>query len=128
MRTHETDVTGNIGRDAEMSYTPQGRAVCKFSVACNDKWKSNGQAQKRTTWFNVTIWGERAESVTGFIKKGQRIRVRGQVSANAYVDKSGKPQASLELNTDDVMFLSPKLENQDSTEQPEEQTANDIPF
>ena len=77
-------VVGNIGRDAEMRYTPTGVPVTSFSVAVNRRWNSaSGEQQEKTTWFRVTCWRKLAETAGQYVKKGQRILVEGEVEAQA---------------------------------------------
>src|SRR5436853_4787013 len=98
-------IIGNVGRDPEFRYTPQGVAVADFSVAVS-KVTGKGEARKeKTTWFKVTVWRERAETVSQYVKKGMKIMVIGEVEAHAYLDKSGQPQASLDLTASDFQFL-----------------------
>ena len=105
MTFSQTIIIGNVGREPEMRYTPQGVAVCDFSVAVN-KVTGKGEARKEeTTWFKVTVWRERAETASQFIKKGMKIMVVGEVKASAYTNKQGQPVASLELTANDFKFL-----------------------
>jgi single-strand DNA-binding protein len=106
----QTIVVGNVGRDPEMSYTPQGIAVCKFSVAVNKVTGKGENRKEKTTWFRVTVWRERAETASQYIKKGMRIMVIGEVDVSAYTDKQGQPAASLELTANDFKFLDRRAE------------------
>jgi single-strand DNA-binding protein len=130
-----TIIVGNVGRDPEMRYTPQGVAVCDFTVAVN---KVTGKAENRkeeTTWFKVTTWRERAEIASQYVKKGMLILVEGEVKTSAYTNKEGKPMATLELTASDFKFLSTRGENgtngsgsrADEQDEYAEQ-ASDIPF
>jgi single-strand DNA-binding protein len=104
-------IVGNVGRDAEIKYTPQGIAVVKFSVAVNKTIGKKGDTKRQTTtWFNVTLWRERAEALVSYIKSGMLLLVTGEVSVSPYIDKDGKPAASLELNAADVKLLTSKQE------------------
>ena len=105
MTFQQVIIVGNVGRDAELKYTPQGVAVCDFSVAVN-KVTGKGESRKeKTTWFKVTVWRERAETASQYIKKGMKIMVIGEVDARAYTDKNGQPVASLDLTANDFKFL-----------------------
>ncbi|MBX3085253.1 MAG: single-stranded DNA-binding protein [Anaerolineae bacterium] len=98
-------IIGNVGRDPELSYTPQGVAVAKFTVAVN-KVTGKGETRKeKTTWFRVSVWRERAETASQYIRKGSKIMVIGEVDVNAYIDKNGAAQATLELTANDFKFL-----------------------
>ncbi len=139
MTFQQVTIVGNVGRDAEMRYTPQGVAVCDFSVAVNKVTGKGENRKEKTTWFKVTVWRERAETASQYIKKGMKILVVGEIDASAYTNKQGQPAASLELTASDFKFLDSRGEGggQDSGEYqaarsngsgdaPEE--AGDIPF
>lgn len=104
-------ITGNVGRDAEMRYTPSGVAVCDFSVAVNKRRGKGAAATDETTWVKCTVWRERAESLAPHIKSGIKVMVIGEAKATAYIDKGGKTQASLEITVDEFEFLSSKNES-----------------
>jgi single-strand DNA-binding protein len=96
---------GNVGRDPEFKYTPQGIAVCSFSLAVNRVTGRGENRKDETTWFNVTIWRERAETASQLIRKGSKIMVIGEVKARAYTDKNGQPAASLDLTANEFKLL-----------------------
>lgn len=136
MTFQQVIIVGNVGKDAELRYTPQGVAVCDFSVAVN-KVSGKGESRKeKTTWFKVTVWRERAETASQYIKKGMKIMVIGEVDARAYTDKNGAAVASLDLTANDFKFLDSRGDSSGggfsgagsngSTEYAEE--PGDIPF
>jgi single-strand DNA-binding protein len=99
-------VVGNLGRDPELRYTPQGTALCTFSIASNERRKSNtGEQQDVTTWFRVTVWGRQAETAAQYLTKGKSVFVEGRLHVEEWTDKEGKPRFTLELNASDVQFL-----------------------
>ena len=110
MSYQKITIVGNVGRDAEITYTRQGIAVAKFSVAVNKTIGKGDDKRQTTTWFNVTLWRERAEALVPYIKSGMQVLVMGEVTASAYIGKDGKPAASLELTADDVKLLTSKQE------------------
>lgn len=101
-------IIGNVGRDAEMRYLPDGKPLTSFSVATAERWKdAQGQAQERTTWFRVTVFGPQAEPCAQYVKKGMRVLVIGRVSEpKPYQNRSGEWAASLDVRADRVVFLS----------------------
>ncbi len=104
-------IVGNVGRDAEMRYTPTGVPVTSFSVAVNRRWNSaSGEPQEKTTWFRVTCWRKLAETAGQYVKKGMRILVEGEVEAQAYVDRDGTARGTLELTATTFKFLSSRAE------------------
>src|SRR5664279_5228388 len=103
-------IVGNVGRDAELKYTPQGIAVLKFSVAVNKTLGKGDDKRQTTTWFNVTLWRDRAEALSPFINAGMQVLVTGEVQVSPFMDKNGKPAASLELTASDVKMRTSKQE------------------
>ncbi len=121
-------IVGNVGRDADLKHTPQGIAVLKFSVAVNKTTGKGEDKRQTTTWFNITLWRERAESLAPYVNAGMQVLVTGEVTVSPYTDKSGKPAASLELTADEVKLLSSKQEmERRGAEHPAEET-EDLPF
>jgi single-strand DNA-binding protein len=100
-------VVGNLGRDPELRYTPQGNAVCDFSVATNEKKRDKaGEMQDVTTWFKVTLWGKQAENASKYLTKGSPVYVEGRLRVEEWTDRDGKTRQSLEVNATDMQFLS----------------------
>jgi single-strand DNA-binding protein len=106
MSFNKVIVVGNLGRDPEMRFTPQGTPVCTFSVATNEKRKDKaGEPQDFTTWFRVTVWGKQAETVSKYLTKGRSVYVEGRMHVEEWTDKDGKQRYTLELNASDVRFI-----------------------
>ena len=73
-------IVGNLGRDPELRYTPQGTAVCNFTVATSERRKSaSGEPEETTTWFRVSAWGRQAELANEFLTKGRQVYVEGRL-------------------------------------------------
>lgn len=99
-------IVGYLGRDPEMRFTPQGTAVCQFSVATTERRKDrNGEFQDHTTWFRVTVWDKRAETVSQYLSKGKQVYVEGRLRAEEYTDREGQKRLSLEVSATDIQFL-----------------------
>jgi single-strand DNA-binding protein len=99
-------IVGNLGRDPELRYTPQGTAVCNFSVATNERRRDKaGEQQDVTTWFRVNAWGRQAENVSKYLSKGRRVYVEGRLHVEEWTDRDGKQRYTLEVNASDVQFL-----------------------
>lgn len=106
MSFNKVIVVGNLGRDPELRYTPQGTPVCSFSVASNERRKgSDGEFQDITTWFRVTAWGKQAETVSKYLTKGRSVYVEGRLRVEDWTDKDGKSRYTLELHATDVQFI-----------------------
>jgi single-strand DNA-binding protein len=106
MSFNKITIVGNLGKDPELRYTPQGTAVCSFTMATNEKRKDkNGMQQDFTTWFRVTVWGKQAETVSKYLSKGRSVYVEGRLHIEEWQDKDGKQRYTLEVNGTDVHFI-----------------------
>lgn len=102
-------LVGNLGRDPELRYTPQGTPVCSFTMATNEKRKDrSGEAQDLTTWFRVTFWGRQAETASQFLSKGRPVYVEGRLRIEEWTDRDGKQRYTLEVHATDMQFLGQK--------------------
>ena len=99
-------IIGNLGKDPEMRYTPDGTPVTSFTVAVNRKWtgRDGGEGEK-TWWFKVTCWRKLAETTNQYLKKGRQVMVVGEVDASAWTGQDGEARATLELTANTVKFL-----------------------
>jgi len=114
---------GRVGGDAEVTYTPQGIAVAKFSLAIDNGKDKEGE-RRNATWVKCTIWRERAEKLAPYIKKGIVVAVSGDVDARAWVDKqSGDARCQMEVNVNNFTFGGSKSEDNDAPAQRPAQAA-----
>jgi single-strand DNA-binding protein len=139
-------IVGYLGRDPEIRYTPDGQAVCNFSIATTERRKDrSGDAQDITTWFRVTLWGRKAEVANQYLSKGKQVYLEGTLRQEEWTDRDGLKRTSLVVNATDVQFLTPKgdesgagiqtpsTQDQRTTRQPDNDdmnapSDNDIPF
>jgi single-strand DNA-binding protein len=99
-------IVGNLGRDPELRYTPQGTAVCSFSVATNEKKKDKtGELQDITTWFRITLWRNQAEVASKYLTKGSQVYIEGNLRVEEWTDREGGQRYSLEVNATDMHFI-----------------------
>ena len=99
-------VIGNLGRDPEMRYTPNGQAVTSFSVASNRKYTTaSGETREETEWFNVSAWGKLGETCNQWLTKGSQVYVEGRLSSRTYEGRDGQTRVSPDINLTDVQFL-----------------------
>jgi single-strand DNA-binding protein len=103
-------IVGYLGRDPEIRYTPDGQAICHFSIATTEKRKDprTGEAQDITTWFRVTLWGNKAELANQYLSKGKQVYVEGRLRQNEYTDRDGARRTSLEVSGTDMQFIGIK--------------------
>ena len=99
-------VIGNLGRDPEMRYTPNGQAVTSFSVASNRKYTtSTGEQREETEWFNVSAWGKLGETCNQWLTKGSQVYIEGRLHSRTYQGRDGQTRFVNEINLTDVQFL-----------------------
>jgi single-strand DNA-binding protein len=109
-------IIGNLGRDPEMRYTPNGRQVTEFSVAVTHRGRDQATgewADLGTDWFRVTVWGDRAERAAEEFRKGNRVFVEGRFRTREYDAKDGTKRTSLEITADNVIALERKSRDED---------------
>lgn len=109
-------IVGNLGKDPELRYTPQGTPVCSFSVATNEKKRAaggTGEEQSITTWFRVTLWGKQAESASKYLTKGRPVYIEGRLRVEEWNDRDGKARQSLEVHATDMQFIGTRGEEGD---------------
>lgn len=106
MSFNKVIVVGNLGRDPELRYTPQGTPVCSFTVATNEKRKDKaGEMQDVTTWFRVTLWGRQAETASQYLTKGRPVYIEGRLRLEEWTDRDGKTRSTLEVHATDMQFI-----------------------
>jgi len=100
-------LVGNLGRDPELRYTPQGTPVCSFSLATNERRKdrNTGENNDITTWFRVTLWGRQAETASQYLTRGRPVYIEGRLRVEEWTDRDGKPRHTLEVHATDMQFI-----------------------
>ncbi len=107
MSFNKVIIVGNLGRDPELRYTPQGDAVCSFSVATNERKKDkSGEFQDVTTWFKITLWRRLAENASKYLTKGSPVYVEGRLQVEEWTDRDGKERFTLGVQATDMHFIS----------------------
>jgi single-strand DNA-binding protein len=126
---------GNLTKDPELSETPNGLAVCKFSIAVSRDY-SNSEGTRETDFFNITVWRGRAESCGKYLRKGSKVSVVGSLQTRSYEDKDGIKRNVIDVVANEVEFLTPKNAQGEGEELPvknghpqlEEIDDNSLPF
>jgi single-strand DNA-binding protein len=99
-------LVGNLGRDAELRYTPAGAAVATLSLATTEVWNDKGgQRQEKTEWHRVVLWGKQAETLNEYLMKGKQIYVEGRLQTREWNDKDGNKRYTTEIRGDRVVLL-----------------------
>lgn len=136
-------IVGNLGRDPEMRYMPDGTAVTNLNVATNRRWtdRASGEPREETTWFRVSVWGRQAETANQYLSRGRRVLIEGTLQADGqtggprvFTRQDGSVGASFEIRADSVRFVGGRDEGgvggddfADSGSAPA-QEEDDIPF
>ena len=136
-------LVGNLGRDAELRYTPGGAAVATLSLATTETWNDKeGQRQEKTEWHRVVLWGKQAETLSQYLQKGKEIYIEGRLQTRQWDDKDGNKRYTTEIRGDRIVLLSggagggggQRFQREPGPAQPEpmdvgpELSEDDIPF
>ncbi len=117
MSFNKITIVGNLGRDPELRYTPQGTAVCNISVATSEKRKDkSGEFQDVTTWFRVTLWGKQGENASKYLQKGNPVYVEGRLRVEEWTDRDGNNRHTLEVHGTDLQFLGNARNNDENSD------------
>ncbi len=99
-------LVGNLGRDAELRYTPGGAAVATLNLATTEVWNDKGgQRQEKTEWHRIVVWGKQAESLQEYLTKGKQIYVEGRLQTRQWDDKDGNKKYTTEIKADRITLL-----------------------
>jgi single-strand DNA-binding protein len=100
-------LVGNVGKDPEIKYTPNGVPVAKFSLATNERFKDkSGEWRDRTEWHNVLAWQRLAEIVGEFVQKGSKLYIEGKLQSSSWEDRnSGEKRYRTEIVARDIVLL-----------------------
>lgn len=105
-------IIGNLTKDPELTETPSGVAVCKFSVAVSRDY-TNADGSRETDFFNITVWRGRAENCGKYLKKGNKVAIVGSLQNHSYEDKDGIKRNVTDIVASEVEFLTPKGSSND---------------
>lgn len=106
---------GNLTRDPELSETPNGIAVCRFSIAVSRNY-ANSEGTRETDFFNITVWRGLGENCSRYLKKGNKVAIIGSLQTRSYEDKDGVKRNIIDVIASDVEFLTPKSNGTDDRE------------
>lgn len=115
MSLNKVLVMGHLGKDPELKYSPQGVAICKFSVATNESWKDkSGVLQQKTEWHNTVVFGKLAEYCNQYLSKGSQVFIEGKLSTSSWTDKDGKKQYRTEIVISSIQQTGSRGKKDDS--------------
>lgn len=100
-------ILGNVGKDPEVRYLPNGGAVCQISIATSRKWKdkASGDQMEETEWHRVTFFERQAEIVGEYVRKGHPLYVEGRLRTRKYTDKDGVEKFATEIIATELQLL-----------------------
>lgn len=124
---------GNVGKDPEMRFTPNGNPVTTFSLATNRVGPSteSGERKKETEWFSIVTWNKLAENCNQFLTKGQKVYVEGRLQTRSWDGQDGQKHYRTEVVANTVLFLDKPASGQLPAEAPAGEgpvEPDDLPF
>lgn len=108
-------LVGNLTRDPELTETPSGVAVCRFSIAVSRDY-ANAEGNRDVDFFNITVWRGRAENCGKYLKKGNKVAIVGSIQTRSYEDKDGIKRNVTDIVANEVEFLTPKGSQSDDSD------------
>lgn len=100
-------LVGNLCRDPEITSTPNGISLCKFSIAVQRSF-SNANGEREADFINIITWRALAENCSKYLSKGKKVAVSGSIQTCSYDDNEGNKRYRTDVVAEDVEFLSPK--------------------
>jgi single-strand DNA-binding protein len=121
-------LVGNLGKDPEVRYTPDGKAIANLALATSESWKDqSGQVQEKTEWHRVSIFGKLAEIAGEYLRKGSQIYIEGKLQTRKWTNKEGQDQFTTEIVLDPfngvMQMLGGKSESKPAQNQAPKQAA-----
>ena len=111
MSLNSVNIMGNLTRDPELRYTPNGKAVCNLSIANNRVYTKNGEKVSEVSYFDVEVWGVIAENCSKYLSKGNGIIAEGRLRQDRW-EKEGKTQSRVRIAANNIHFMPKKSNDQ----------------
>lgn len=105
---NRVELIGNLTRDPELRFTPQGTAVCTFSIATNRTYMSEGEKKEEADFHRCVAWNKLAELCSQLLKKGNRVFVSGRLQNRSWEGQDGQTRQVTEIVIEDMILLTPK--------------------
>ena len=106
---NKVQLIGNLTRDPELRYTPNGAAVCSFGVATNRSWTTDtGEKKEEVEFHNIVAWRKLAEICSQYLTKGQKVYLEGRLATRSWTGQDGQQKSRTEVIIDDMIMLSNK--------------------
>ena len=117
---------GNLTHDPEVRSTPNGVTVCSFTIAVNRRFASGAGGERPTDFFRINAWRQLGETCARYLSKGRKVAVIGELQARTYEAKDGTTRMSLDVQADEVEFLSPKQQEEGAAPSARAENAQDM--
>lgn len=128
MNLNKAILAGNLTRDPELKYLPNGTAVCQIGIATNRRWKdASGQDKEEVYFGDCVAWGKQAEVIGQYFKKGQPIYVEGRLKREEWENKQGVKQSATRITIESFQFVGGKKEDASPQKPKPKITAADVP-
>ena len=126
-------LVGNLTRDPELRYTPNGAAVASFSIAVNRRYKVDNEKREETSFFDIVFFGKPAEIIAEYMKKGRPLLVEGRLQQRRWETDEGQKRSKVEVVGENFQFMGGRDQDSprsgsDSDSDPPEFDDSDIPF
>ena len=115
-------LVGNLGKDPETRYMPNGKAVTNFSIATSESWKDKqtGEQREQTEWHNIVMYDRLAEVAAEYLKKGSQVYVEGKLRTRKWQDKEGRDRYTTEIQANEMQMLGGKSDTARREQSPAE--------
>lgn len=137
MSLNKAMIIGNLGRDPEVRYSPNGDAICNVAVATSSSWKDKGTGEQRqeVEWHRIVFYKRLAEIAGEYLKKGSKVYIEGRIKTRKWKDKdTGADRYSTEIVADQMQMLDSRGEGQQQRQKESQRQSSvsdiedDIPF
>lgn len=124
---NKVTLIGHLGKDPETKFTPNGDAVCNFSIATSESWTDkSGTRQERTEWHNIVVWRKLAEICQKYLAKGRQVYIEGRIQSREWNDKEGNKRRVTEIVADKMVMLGSA--KQEAAQDPSGSIYDEPPF
>jgi single-strand DNA-binding protein len=122
---NRVQLIGRLTRDPELRQTNGGTSYCRFGIANNRNYTSNGERREEVSFFNCQAWGKTAEIINQYCKKGKQVAVDGRLQQRSWEDKEGRRQSSVDVVVESLQMLGSPT--QDNSHEPQREWSEPAP-
>ncbi|MBI3109852.1 single-stranded DNA-binding protein [Candidatus Daviesbacteria bacterium] len=124
---NRVELIGNLTRDPELRYTPNGAAVCTFGLATNRSYVSEGERKEEVDFHRLVAWNKLAELCNQLLKKGMKVFISGRLQTRSWEGNDGQTRQTTEIVVEDMIVLTPKANGEEKVEPPAEEIKEEEP-